>query len=81
MKLLLNSKFFFAEMSNHRDIMICLTKLLISKNSIVALLASMVLRSSILHFSEAETEATNQNRQVLIKGRTKEAEALAQAAL
>jgi hypothetical protein len=62
MKLLLNSKFFFAEMADHYEIMLNLTKLLISKNSIIALLSSMVLRSTIQHFSEAETKFEQYNR-------------------
>ena len=46
-KILLNSKFFFAELAIFPQIFDMLTQLLMSRNSVIALLSASVLKASI----------------------------------
>ena len=65
MRILLNSKFFFAEVAHFPQILFDLTKLLMSQNSAVALLASLVLKASIQHVSDSEKTAELANKKLL----------------
>ena len=65
---MLNSKVVLAEMSDNEDLINSLMKLLISKNSFLALLASQVLKQTISHFSGNEYRSEQINKRIMIKG-------------
>jgi len=65
MRILLNSKFFFAEVAHFPQILFDLTKLMMSQNSAIALLASLVLKASIQHVSDSDKTAELANKKLL----------------
>jgi hypothetical protein len=66
--LLLNSKIVLTEMAENEELITSLIKLLMSKNSFVALLASQVLKQTISHFSGNEYRSEQINKRIMIKG-------------
>jgi hypothetical protein len=68
LRLLLNSKIFFAQMSHRPDLMAVLTRLLMSKSPFIGVLASMALQGMTSLFSAKEDKIETLNRRILING-------------